>query len=47
MGIKEKRFDIESYMLSQGGFTKGDFKTYDREKTVDFLPLDLVCENAC
>lgn len=34
MDIKEKRFesDIESYMLSQSGFTKGDLKAYDREK---------------
>lgn len=41
MDIKEKRFesDIESYMLSQGGFTKGDLKTYDREKAIDLPKL--------
>lgn len=32
MDIKERRFeeDIESYMLTLGGYTKGDLKTYDR-----------------
>lgn len=41
MDIKEKRFesDIESYMLSQGGYTKGDLKTYDREKAIDMPKL--------
>lgn len=41
MDIKEKRFeaDIESYMLSCGGFTKGDLKTYDREKAIDLPKL--------
>ncbi len=41
MDIKEKRFesDLESYMLSHGGFTKGDLKTYDREKAIDLPKL--------
>ncbi|MCM1122648.1 MAG: DEAD/DEAH box helicase family protein [Eubacterium sp.] len=41
MDIKEKRFesDIESYMLSKGGFTRGDQKTYDREKAIDLPTL--------
>jgi len=26
-------------MLSQGGFTKGDLKTYDREKAIDLPKL--------
>lgn len=41
MDTKEKRFesDIESYMLSQGGFAKGDLKTYDREKAIDLPKL--------
>ncbi len=41
MDTKEKRFesDIESYMLTQGGFTKGDLKTYDREKAIDLPKL--------
>lgn len=41
MDIKEKRFesDIESYMLSEGGYTKGDLSTYDREKAIDLPKL--------
>lgn len=41
MDTKEKRFesDIESYMLSQGGFVKGDQKTYDREKAINLPKL--------
>lgn len=41
MDIKEKRFeaDIESYMLSYGGFTKGDLNTYDKEKAIDLPKL--------
>ena len=41
MDIKEKRFesDIESYMLTAGGYTKGDLKTYDREKAIDMPKL--------
>lgn len=41
MDIKEKRFeeDIEEYMLSSGGYIKGDLKTYDREKAIDMPKL--------
>ncbi|MEH2959940.1 DEAD/DEAH box helicase family protein [Candidatus Merdisoma sp. JLR.KK006] len=41
MDTKEKRFesDIENSMLTQGGFTKGDLKTYDREKAIDLPKL--------
>ena len=41
MDIKERRFeeDIEEYMLSFGGYIKGDLKTYDREKAVDIPKL--------
>jgi type I restriction enzyme R subunit len=41
MDIKEKRFesDIESYMLTKGGFIKGDQKTYDKEKAIDLPKL--------
>lgn len=37
MDIKERRFeeDIEAYMLSSGGFTKGNQSTYDKEKAMD------------
>ena len=41
MDIKERRFeeDIESYMLSEGGYTKGSDATFDREKGLDFTKL--------
>ena len=41
MDLKEKRFeqDIESYMLSHGGYTKGDLSTYDRETAIDLPKL--------
>lgn len=41
MDIKEKRFesDIEEYMLTHGGYTKGNLKTYDREKAIDMSKL--------
>lgn len=41
MNIKECRFeeDIEAYMLSVGGYTKGDLKTYDRAKALDMPKL--------
>lgn len=41
MNIKEKQFesDIESYMITKGGFTKGNLKTYDREKAIDMPKL--------
>ena len=41
MNITEKQFetDIESYMLSQGGYVKGDLQTYNREKAIDLPKL--------
>ena len=41
MDLKERRFeqDIESYMLSHGGYTKGDLSTYDRETAIDLPKL--------
>lgn len=41
MDYKEKRFeeDIENYLLSKGGYTKGDLITYDREKAIDMPKL--------
>lgn len=41
MDIKERRFeqDIETYMLSTGGYTKGSDATFDREKGLDLTKL--------
>lgn len=41
MDIKERRFeqDIESYMLSEGGYTKGSDSAFDREKGLDLTKL--------
>ncbi|MBR4026421.1 MAG: hypothetical protein IKJ01_02525, partial [Lachnospiraceae bacterium] len=41
MDIKERRFeeDVESYLLTYGGYTKGDLKTYDRAKAIDMPKL--------
>ncbi len=41
MNVKERRFeqDIESYMLSDGGYTKGSDSTFDREKGIDLTKL--------
>lgn len=38
---KEKRFeeDIEHYLLTSGGYTKGDMSTYDRSKAMDIPKL--------
>ena len=38
---KEKRFedDIESYLLTDGGYTKGDMTTYNRDKAIDMAQL--------
>ena len=35
--VKEKRFeqDIEEYLITAGGYTKGDPSTFDREKGLD------------
>lgn len=41
MDTTEKRFesDIESYLLSEGGYFKGDQKTYDKAKAIDMATL--------
>lgn len=41
MDIKEKRFeqDIETYMLSAGGYSKGNDTTFDKEKGIDLSKL--------
>ena len=41
MDIKERRFeaDIEAYLLSEGGYTKGSDTTFDREKGLDLTKL--------
>ena len=41
MDIKERRFeqDIETYMLSNGGYTKGSDATFDREKGIDLSKM--------
>lgn len=41
MEVKEKRFeqDIETWLLTNGGYTKGDLSTYDRKKAVDMPKL--------
>jgi len=38
--VKEKRFeqDIETWLLTNGGYTKGDLSTYDRKKAID-MPM--------
>ena len=39
--IKERRYeeDIEHYMLVENGYIKGNQKTYDRERAIDFPKL--------
>ena len=41
MEDKEKRFeaDIESYLLMEGGYVKGNMTTYNREKAIDLSKL--------
>lgn len=41
MDYKEKRFeeDIEQWLLTYGGYSKGDQKSYDRKKALDLLKL--------
>lgn len=41
MDIKERRFeqDIETYMLSNGGYTKGSDATFDKEKGIDLTKM--------
>lgn len=41
MDDKEKRFeeDIETYLLTEGGYSKGDLTTYSREKAIDIPKL--------
>ena len=40
-GLHEKNFeaDIEQYLLTEGGYTKGSQKTYDKEKAIDLDTL--------
>ena len=42
MDQKEKRFesDIETYLLAEGGYTKGTMETYDKTKAIDFTTTD-------
>ena len=44
---KEKRFeeDIESYLLSEGGYIKGGQATYDKSRAIDMLLLTTFIEN--
>ena len=44
METKEKNFeaDIETYLLNEGGYIKGDQSTYDKRRAID-MP---VAENA-
>ena len=39
--LKEKNFeaDIEQYLLTEGGYTKGDQSTYDKERAIDMSVL--------
>ena len=41
MDYKEKRFeqDIETFLLSQGGYTKGNMSTYDASNAIDLPKL--------
>lgn len=41
MDYKEKRFedDIESLLLSKGGYIKGDMSAYNKEKAIDLVQL--------
>lgn len=41
MDYKEKRFeqDIETYLLNQGGYTKGNMSTYDTANAIDLTKL--------
>lgn len=40
-GLHEKNFeaDIEQYLLTKGGYTKGSQATYDKEKAIDLDTL--------
>ena len=39
--LKEKQFeaDIEKWLLTEGGYTKGNQKTYDKERAIDMATL--------
>ncbi|WP_415334792.1 hypothetical protein [Clostridium perfringens] len=41
MDDREKRFevDIENYLLTKGGYTKGYMSTYNRERAIDMSKL--------
>ena len=39
--LKERNFeaDIEQWLLDEGGYTKGNQKTYDKERAIDMATL--------
>lgn len=39
--LKEKKFeaDIEQWLITEGGYTKGDQRTYDKESTLSQFTL--------
>lgn len=39
--LKEKNFeaDIEQWLITEGGYTKGDQRTYDKERAIDMAML--------
>ena len=39
--LKERNFeaDIEQWLLNEGGYTKGDQRTYDKERAIDMATL--------
>ena len=39
--LKERNFeaDIEQWLLNEGGYTKGDQRTYDKERAIDMTTL--------
>ena len=39
--LKERKFeaDIEQWLITEGGYTKGDQKTYDKERAIDMATL--------
>ena len=47
-GLYEKNFeaDIEQYLLTEGGYTKGTQETYDKEKAIDLDTLIRFIKNS-
>ena len=39
--LKERNFeaDIEQWLITEGGYTKGDQRTYDKERVIDMATL--------